>query len=119
MWGQGQTPAKNLLKLRVIDETKGRPAKWGHMCIRQSLIPFAMSLVFFIPYLVIFSTGIVSGFSNFVIFCFLACLGMGLAIHIVDIVWLFGPKRKRLIDYWAKTIVVNEAHIVLTSNMQY
>jgi uncharacterized RDD family membrane protein YckC len=34
------------------------------------------------------------------------------AIGIVDIVWAFGPTRRRLVDYWAGTIVVNEANLL-------
>ena len=33
--GQGQTPGKQILKLRVYDATTGSPARWGHMFIRE------------------------------------------------------------------------------------
>ena len=39
------------------------------------------------------------------------CLGIYLAVTVVDLVWLFGAKRRRLVDYWAKTYVVNEAKV--------
>jgi len=32
-----------------------------------------------------------------------------LAIVVIDIVWIFGPRHRRLLDYLAKTYVVNEA----------
>ena len=110
MWGQGQTPAKNLLKLRVVDETKNRPARWGHMCIRQALIPGAISAIYYIPYLVVFITGVTLGSSTLGVICLIASGLVLLAIYITDFVWLFGPRRKRLFDYWAKTIVINEAN---------
>jgi len=112
MWGQGQTPAKNLLKLRVVDEKKHKPANWGHMLIRQALIPGAISLVFYIPYFMILFTGAAIGFSVFSAISLAVCLIAAFAICIIDFVWLFGPQRKRLLDYWAKTIVINEANFV-------
>ena len=45
VWGQGQTPGKQLLKMRVYDKTTAKPAKWGHMAIRQILLPISFSLV--------------------------------------------------------------------------
>jgi uncharacterized RDD family membrane protein YckC len=110
MWGQGQTPAKNLLKIRVVDEKKFKPANWGHMCVRQALIPGAISLVFYVPYLMILVSGAAVGFGLFGAISLGVCLIAVLVVYIIDFVWLFGPKRKRLIDYWAKTIVINEAN---------
>jgi len=37
------------------------------------------------------------------------CFLLYMAIAIVDFVWLFGPQKRRLLDYWAGTFVVNEA----------
>jgi uncharacterized RDD family membrane protein YckC len=44
VWGEGQTPAKKILKLRTINFTNGRPATWGHMGIREGLIPITVSI---------------------------------------------------------------------------
>ena len=41
--GQGQTPGKQILKLRVYDATTGKPAKWGHMFIRELGIYMALA----------------------------------------------------------------------------
>jgi uncharacterized RDD family membrane protein YckC len=109
MWGKGQTPGKNLLKIRVINEVNGQPAHWGHMCLRQVLIPSAISISWYVPYLVFLFSGAAFGFNIFMIVSFGLATILGVAIYVTDFVWLFGPKHKRLIDYWAKTIVVNEA----------
>lgn len=104
---QGQSPGKQLLKVRVISESSNKSATWGHMAIRNFLIPLAMILPFLIPYYVWIFKGFIPNVSGIV--SMIICLVLYLAIEIVDFVWLFGSKRKRLIDYWAKTYVINEA----------
>ena len=109
MWGNGQTPGKNLLKIRVINEVNGQPARWGHMCLRQGLIPLAISMAWYLPYLVFLFSGAAFGFTVFMIISFSLASILAIAVYVTDFVWLFGPKHKRLVAYWAKTIVVNEA----------
>ena len=46
IWGQGLTPGKQISKMKVVSTHSGLPANWGHMAIRQFLIPMAMSLPF-------------------------------------------------------------------------
>lgn len=104
---QGQSPGKQLLKVRVMSESSNKPATWGHMAIRNFLIPFAMILPFLIPYYVWVFKGFTPNISGIVLLGI--CLALYIGIVIVDLIWLFGEKRKRLIDYWAKTYVVNEA----------
>jgi uncharacterized RDD family membrane protein YckC len=106
---QGQSPGKQLLKVRVMSEANKKSATWGHMFIRNVLITSAMPLPFFIPYYVWLFKGFSYNFTGVVLMTI--CFLIYLAILIVDIIWLFGPKRKRLIDYWAKTYVINEANI--------
>ena len=105
---QGQSPGKQLLKVRVMGETSNKPATWGHMAIRNFLIPLAMILPFLIPYYVWIFKGFTSNVSGIVLMGI--CLALYIGIIIVDLIWLFGAKRKRLLDYWAKTYVVNEAN---------
>jgi uncharacterized RDD family membrane protein YckC len=105
---KGQSPGKQLLKVRVIGEATGMPATWGHMAIRQILIPMATSIFFVIPYSLLISRDFTTASAiNSVLV--LICLGLYLAVWLVDIFWLFTGNNRRLIDYWAKTIVVNEA----------
>ena len=104
---QGQSPGKQILKVRVMSEVTNKPANWGHMAIRNFLIPMAMALPFLIPYFVWVFKDFSYNLSGVVLLGL--SFGIYVAILILDIVWLFGSKRKRLIDYWAKTFVVNEA----------
>ena len=46
IWSRGQTPAKQILKMQVVGTKTGAPASWGHMAIRQFLVPIAFSLPF-------------------------------------------------------------------------
>jgi len=66
-----------------------------------------------IPYLIaygVFMTKIInSDPSTSGLFALIACVGVYFALWIVDVVWIFGPTHRRLIDYWSGTVVVNEA----------
>jgi uncharacterized RDD family membrane protein YckC len=86
VWGEGQTPAKKILKLRTINFTNGRPATWGHMGIREGLIPITVSI----------ASGITGGIAY-------------VAWIVVEIVFYFTKNQRTLRDYWVKTAVVNEA----------
>jgi uncharacterized RDD family membrane protein YckC len=86
VWGEGQTPAKKILKLRTINATNGRPASWGHMGLREFLVPMAVSIGS------------------------LATSGLGwIAWIVLEIVMYFNKGGRTLRDLWVKTAVVNEA----------
>ena len=105
---KGQTPGKQLLKIRVLSENSQQPANWGHMAIRQMLIPFASSLFFLFPYYFLISREFTTATTTNLILFFI-CFGIYAAVWVIDLVWLFTKSNRRLLDYWAKTIVVNEA----------
>lgn len=86
VWGEGQTPAKKILKLRTINFTNGHPATWGHMGIREALVPTTVGIASF------FTSGVAS-----------------IVWVIVEIVFYFTKSQRSLRDYWVKTAVVNEA----------
>jgi uncharacterized RDD family membrane protein YckC len=86
VWGEGQTPAKKILKLRTINFTNGRSASWGHMAVREALVPTTVSIASF------FTAGVAS-----------------IAWIIVEIVFYFTKNQRTLRDYWVKTAVINEA----------
>lgn len=86
VWGEGQTPAKKILKLRTVNFTNGSPASWGHMGIREALVPTTVSIASFL------TGGIAS-----------------IAWIILEIVFYFTKKQRTFRDYWVKTAVVNEA----------
>jgi hypothetical protein len=109
LWGQGQTPSKQILKMRIYSIDTGKPATWGHMAVRQLLIPLAFSCVY-IPFFVLaMSTAIDYNqalSSTIASFGSLAVLGLQLA----DSFWILrGDDKQRLTDKWARTYVVNEA----------
>jgi uncharacterized RDD family membrane protein YckC len=110
VWGQGQTPSKQILKMRVYSIDTGRPASWGHMAIRQFLIPMAYSMVY-VPFaLIAFSLAIDSAddytISGIAVLGYLSYF----ILILLDALWIFkGNENKRLTDSWARTFVVNEA----------
>ena len=86
VWGQGQTPGKQILKMRTINFTNGLPASWGHMAVRELLIPMAAGIASYITF----------GLA-------------GVAWIVIEIVFYFTKNQRSFRDYWAKTAVINEA----------
>jgi uncharacterized RDD family membrane protein YckC len=77
-YGRGQTPAKQVLKMYVIDERTGRPASWGTMFLRGWVIDGLLGQVTF-----------------------------GL-FGLVSALWIFsGDRHQRLTDKMVKTVVVD------------
>ena len=110
VWGQGQTPSKQILKMRVYSVDTGRPASWGHMAIRQFLIPTAYSMIYMPFVLIAFSLALDSA-DDFTI-SGIAILGYitYFILLLLDALWIFkNNENKRLTDTWARTFVVNEA----------
>ena len=107
--GQGQTPGKQVLKLRVYDSTTGKPAKWGHMFIREFGLVMAVAVIAYgIP--VILSLQSLSEFASDGYFE----LSIGNVLYYgflaFDAFWIFkSGKRQRLVDVICKTDVLNEA----------
>jgi len=86
VWGEGQTPGKKILKIRVYAATTEKPATWGHMAVREFLFWLTVSIAgtIFAP--------------------------LALVWFILEIVWFFKDGKSRTLrDEWAKTLVVNEA----------
>lgn len=94
VWGEGQTPAKKILKLRVYATDTQKPATWGHMAVRQFLIIFAIVIA--------------SLFLNLVSFGIIGTMGV-IAWYVLEIVWYFTKGSRSLRDVFVKTLVVNEA----------
>jgi len=108
-WGQGQTPAKQILKMRVYSIDTGKPATWGHMAVRQILIPLAFSCIY-IPFFVIAMSAAVD--YNDAISSSIATIGTAAIwiLELTDALWILkGDDRQRLTDKWARTYVINEA----------
>ncbi|MGA0866763.1 MAG: RDD family protein [Candidatus Nanopelagicaceae bacterium] len=114
VWRNGLTPAKQILKMRVVAEESRTNATWGHMAIRQFLIPVTFSIPGWLLLQLGDSTPVVTdGFSSDPLEGEgLSTLGnvLSFAITLIDGLWIFKDgQRKRVTDLWAKTIVVNEA----------
>lgn len=116
VWGQGQTPGKQILKIRVYSADTGRPATWGHMAVRQFLIPIATSLLFWVPiaFLGGLSAFLSDPLSQESLENGIGTIGISLylvavVLQLTDAFWILkGDSRRRLTDYWAKTDVLNE-----------
>ena len=86
VWGKGQTPGKQILKIRVRSAGSGAVASWGHMAVREFLVPLTVIVASVITYGVAFVAWIV-----------------------IEIVFYFTKNSRTLRDLWVKTAVVNEA----------
>jgi uncharacterized RDD family membrane protein YckC len=107
VWGQGQTPGKQILKLRVYDKTTEKPAKWGQMAIREFLLPLTVAVAL-LPFIVAASISIPD--QNTQILAMGLVYIAGFAVQLVDAFWILkGSDRNRLVDKFAKTDVLNEA----------
>lgn len=117
VWGQGLTPGKQILRMKVVSAQSGLPATWGHMAVRQFLIPVAFSLPFvflslmFQPYMFEFDRwGDPYSYENFLYgsmgSAFISVLSWGVAL--IDALWIFNKgQNRRVTDLFAKTDVLN------------
>ena len=86
VWGDGQTPAKKILKIRVRNAETGTVATWGHMAVREFLVPLTVGIASFFTYSIPL-----------------------IAWTIIEIVFYFTKNCRTLRDLWVKTAVINEA----------
>ena len=107
--GQGQTPGKQVLKLRVYDSTTGKPAKWGHMFLREFGLFMAVAVIAYaIP--VLLSLQSLSEFATDGYFELSIGNVLYYGVLAFDAFWIFkSGKRQRLVDVICKTDVLSEA----------
>ena len=86
VWGEGQTPGKKILKVRVRNFDTGSVATWGHMAVREFLVPLTVGIASFFTYSIPL-----------------------LAWIVIEIVFYFTKNCRTLRDLWVKTAVINEA----------
>ena len=86
VWGEGQTPGKRILKIRVRHFETGAVATWGHMAVRELLVPVT----------VLIASSLTSGLA-------------AVAWIVIEIVFYFTKNNRTLRDLWVKTAVINEA----------
>jgi uncharacterized RDD family membrane protein YckC len=122
VWRHGLTPAKQILKMRVVAEESRTNATWGHMAIRQFLIAVTLSAPGWLLMQLGENTPVITGGYSSDPFDGRGLTSLGnvvsFAITLIDGLWIFKDgQRKRVTDLWAKTIVVSEAQpISLTEN---
>ena len=105
VWGNGQTPAKQILKIRVRNFETGAVATRGHMAIREGLL--GLWFLFFWMWM----------FSLFLPLFFVLVMTIiapitgvaAVAWIILEIVFYFVKNNRTLRDLWVKTAVINEA----------
>ena len=85
-WGEGQTPGKKILKIGVRNFETGAVATWGHMAVRELLVPLT----------VVIASALTSGIA-------------AVAWIVIEIVFYFTKNSRTLRDLWVKTAVINEA----------
>ena len=106
VWGQGQTPGKQIVKLRVYDKTTGLPVKWGHMALREFVLPFSLSIIAWI-FLAIASVG--GALSEHPLYMLVVYAPIFI-LWVLDAFYIFaGGKKNRLVDVISKTDVLNES----------
>ena len=107
VWGNGQSPGKQILKLRVYDKTTSKPVKWGQMAIREFLLPLSIGVAI-LPFVVVFTA--ITPDENMQILAIGFLYIAGIAVQLVDAFWILkSTERNRLVDKFAKTDVLNEA----------
>jgi hypothetical protein len=107
VWSDGRTPGHQVLKMRIYSTETAKPASWGHMALRQFVLPFS----FWLPSILLIIIGAVLDSNGTQRGAAIAGIGylIGLIISLVDIFWIFkGSERQRLVDKIAKTAVLNE-----------
>lgn len=96
---KGQTPGKQILKLRVYDATTGKPAKWGHMFIRELGLWLALAVPIYFPLILNYTESLITPYD--IIYY---------VVILIDAIWIFkGDANRRLVDVICKTDVLNEA----------
>jgi len=104
VWGQGQTPGKQIVKLRVYNKTNLKKVTWGHMALREFALPITPSIIFWIS---IVSSGGLENLSDTFVGIVVVAL---IVVFLMDSFWIFmDGKRNRLVDVIAKTDVLNES----------
>jgi uncharacterized RDD family membrane protein YckC len=105
IWGQGRTPGHQIVKMRIYSIDTGKPASWGHMAIRQVLLPLSFFLA---PWALFVVMHLIPNSSIQLAVGVIMYLTISI-IWLVDIFWIFrGEKNQRLTDVFARTIVLNE-----------
>lgn len=125
VWAQGQTPGKQILKMRVVASKTGAQATWGHMAIRQFLFPFALWIIYYVLVLLVGGSSTLLNpdywanlYFSYAYFASIAGAGilsvfvsiLYYAVQITDAFWILRKSEsRRITDILASTNVLNIA----------
>lgn len=111
VWGQGQTPGKQIVKLRVYNKVNQRSVTWGQMALREFVLPLSLALFAWIAV----GIGSLDESAEFIIIAGILSLAV-LVVALLDMFWIFKTDQKnRLVDVIAKTDVLNESAAISNS----
>lgn len=82
-WGGGQTPAKQILKMRCVNPRTGMPATWGTMFLREFV-------------------------GRYLLFGLIGGLTFGIGSFVLTFMLLWDKKHQQLWDKVASTVVVSD-----------
>ncbi len=99
--GRGQTPAKQILALRVVRED-GRSASYGWMLLREIVVKL---VIFAAPILLLGVIGVLVGGAAGTAFAF---LGYAIALIVVPLWCVWGENRQALWDKAVRTLVIHD-----------
>ena len=113
VWKDGQTPGKQVLKMKTYGTVLARPASWGHMAIRNFLIPLVVSIAYIPFYISLFSyysDYSYYGYGNpYDAWYWIGNL-VSLAFYVTSLVmFLNSSTNQSLQDRFAKTVVLDES----------
>jgi uncharacterized RDD family membrane protein YckC len=107
VWTDGRTPGHQVLKMRVYSTDTKKPASWGHMALRQVVLPLSYGIIPLV-FVGIGAAMTTNGGSGAVYVA--AGYILGVVFFCVDAFWIFkDEKRQRVTDIFAKTAVLNES----------
>ena len=110
VWKDGQTPGKQVLKMRTYGTVLARPANWGHMAIRNYLIPQVVAIAYIPFYITALSYDSYYGYGS----DYYATSWIGNIIFFIYyltsfVMFINSSTNQTLNDRFAKTVVLDES----------
>ena len=107
MWGKGQTPGKQLLKIRVYDGDTGHPARFAKMARRQFIWANIISFSFWPVQLIADASNDYFLWVTLIIYLVLIAVSLGIFLFDALLILRNGENR-RFTDRIENTYVINE-----------
>lgn len=104
--------------MRVVSSHSGEPATWGHMAIRQILIPITLTLPF--SFLAAAFGAASSDYGAALPAASIVMNFLSWTVFALDAFWIFSKgAARRITDLWAKTDVLNMAVTLPSPNQNF